>query len=443
MAMKKRLLVWTWLVGWGVLFALGANPLVQGAAKPVGQNDGITVLKLELQKGLKLNYCYLTLVLKNGYANDPAGNSGLTFLTNQLLYRAFLNTSALDVRYETYANFSQFYFLIPLKEYAMFCKELDAIIRMEALMMYDECHAIIQGRKNEPQNPAILGLMDLYKMLYGNDHPYLSVFQGNLPNLDINTVNDWFRKTYRPSNMIIAATADLPGDFLMKPSGRDLKSPVAFTRTPPALCPARPMLHWTQIEGNISSVFVGLPGPALHDKDCFSMMVLRRFLQKELWEKLREEMGLCYDVQVRYSYLRESMAPSLIISLETLPADADIAIAKIIDVLLQVTDKNGVTAQRLSLIQEQEKSRAGYQNNSIFQQLDGLVYETMFTAPWLKDSKQYLKNFNTVTADDLAKLVAARIKFIKISVARPNSDTGFEETGKALGKLEKMGQTGN
>jgi len=152
---------------------------------------------------------------------------------------------------------------------------------------------------------------------------------------------------------------------------------------------------------------------------------------------LREEMGLCYDIQVRYSYLSEAAAPSFVISLETLPADADTAIARIVDILRQLTEKNQISANRLSLIREQEKARIEHQGRSVFQRLDGLVFETLLAAPWLKSPEEYLKGFDAVTAEDLAKLVAARIKYLKIAVARPNSDTGFEETAKALSKLEK------
>jgi predicted Zn-dependent peptidase len=440
--MKKKLMVWICLIGWVVLFALGPEPAVNGAAK-TGRDDGLTVMKLELPKDtkdIKIAFCFLTLVLKNGYADDPAGKAGLTGLTNQLLYRVFSNTSASDVSYDTYANYSQFNFLISAKNYKSFCNELDTIIRMEALMLYDECHEIIQDYKNEPKNPGSLGLVELYKMLYGNDHPYHAVFSGNLPELDINAVNDWFRKIYRPSNMIISASADLPADFLMKPSGRELKQPVTFTKTPPATCVPRPAIHWTQIEGKVSSIFIGLPGPALNDDDLFSMIVLKRYLQKELWDKVREEMGLCYDIQVNYSYLQEPTAPSLTISLETLPADADTAIAKIVDILQQVTVKNSIPSQRLSLIREQEKSRASHLDNSMFQKLNGLVYEKLFGVLWLKDSNEYLKRFNQVTADDLAKLAAARLKYLKVAVARPNSDTDFEQASQAIGRLTKMGK---
>jgi hypothetical protein len=434
--MKKKLMIWVGLIGLLVVLGLGM-PEIYGAVKPGTRDDGLTVMKLELPKGVKPSYCFLTLVLKNGYADDPAGKAGLTGLTNQLLYQLFSNTSAIDVQYETLANFSQFYFLVPIKNYPAFCNEWDRIIRMEALMMYDECRAIIKDYINEPNNPGILGLEDLYKLLYGNGHPYQAVFNGNLPVLDISTVNDWFRKTYRPSNMVIATTADLPADFLMKPSGRDLKQSVTFTQPPQASCAPRPIIHWTQVKGGISSIFIGFPGAQVKDNDFFSMMVLKRYLQKELWNQLREEMGLCYDVQVSYSYLRESAAPAFIISLETLPADADIAIAKIIDILQQVMVKNSITTKRLSLIQEQEKIRMEHQDTSYFQKLDGMVYEKLLGVAWLKDSKEYLKGFNKVTTDDLAKLMAARIKYVKIAVARPNSETAFEETAKVLSNIEK------
>lgn len=429
-------MLWLWLCGWLILFSVSPEPAV-AAAKPGSRDDGLTVMKMDLPKEPKQAFHFFTLILKTGYADDPAGKAGLTRLTNQLLYRIFTNTSAIDVQYETYANFSQFTFLVPAKDYKSFCGELDTVIRREALMMYDECHEIIQDYKNAPRTPGAAALVDLYRLLYGNDHPYLAAFNGNFPELDIDMVNDWFRKIYRPSNMIIAGSGDLPADFLLKPSGRELKQPVTFAKTPPATCAPRPIIRWTRIEGNLSSIFIGLPGPAVNDNGLFGMIVLKRYLQKELWDKLREEMGLCYDIQVNYSYVGESAAPSFIISLDTLPADADTAIARIIDILQLAAAKNGISAQRLSLIKEQEKSRVEHQDKSMFQKLDGLVYEKLFGASWLKDSQEYLNRFNQVTVDDLAKLAAARLPYLKIAVARPNPDTDFKQTGEAMAKLAK------
>jgi hypothetical protein len=327
--LKKSALIC--VIGWLLLLCPSFYPaFLEAAPKNESRNDGLIVMKAEITPKTAQTPCLVSLILKTGYADDPAGQSGLTELTNQLLYRVFLNSSALNIHYHTYAKFSKFNFVVSDKDFKTFCTELDSAIRAEALMLYDECNELIRDFKNQPQVPGSIGEFNLYRMLYGNIHPYLAVFKNNYPDLNIDTVNSWFRKIYRPNNLMIATSTDLPPDFLLKPSGRDMKEAVTFPKTPSADCAPKPTINCAWIQNNISTIYVGLPGPPIRDNNLFAMIVMQRYLQKELWDKLREEMGLCYDVQVSYPYLQEPDAPSLIVSLATLPADTDLPSPKLL-----------------------------------------------------------------------------------------------------------------
>lgn len=420
-----------------MIFSLPVKPVISAAPKLEIRDDGLTIIRAEIPKETKTTLSRLTLVIKTGYADDPAGKAGLTMLTNRMLYRVFQNTATLDVKCNTYANFSEFNFVIAAPDFKTFCGELDDIIRMEAPLKSDECRQLIRDYQNEPRSPGAIGLFNLDKLLYGNDHPYLAVFNGNFTELDVDMVNDWFQKIYRPNNLIIAGSADLPSDFLKKPGARELKEPVSFAKMPPAIYASRPEINYTQVDDNVSSIYIGIPGPVLTDDACFAAMMLQRYLQQELGNKLRVKTGLGCDLQVSYNYLQESAAPSFIISLETLPADTDPAVATILEILRQMTLSDNIQAEQLDLIKAQEKNRIELQNNSPFQVTDGLIYQKLFAVSWLNDFKAYLARFNQITADDLAHLITPRLKYVKIAITGTASEATLEQTIKVLTKLDK------
>ncbi len=437
---KNRLQLIIRLIVILLLLCLSCYPFFSYAApaapKTETREDGLTVLKAAIPKEEIPNLCLITLVAKTGYADDPEGKAGLTELMNRLLYLIFSNSSALNVAYYTSAEFSKFNFVVSAREFKSFMAELDSIIRTDALLLYDECNQLIQDYKNQPRSPGFIAEINLYRLLYGNSHPYLAAFNANYADLDIDAVNTWFRKVYRPNNLLIASTTDLPSDFLMRPSGREMREVIRFPEIPAVNCAPKPVIRYNQIQDNVANIYIGLPGSSITENSLFAMMVTQRFLQKELWNKLREEMGLCYDLQVSYSYLQEPTASPLIISLATLPADADTAIAEIIRILTGIATAP-LASEQLSSMKEQEKNRAKILYNSIFRRVDGLLYERIFGLAWLKDSESYLNLFDQVTPEEISKFTAQQLKYLKVSVAGPFPAESFAEAYRAISTLNK------
>ncbi len=434
--MKKNTFIF--LIGWLLVLCLSFCPSGLMAATPENESrtDGLIVIKAEIPKETARTLCLVSLIVKTGYANDPDGQFGLTELTNHLLAGIFFNSSALDIRYHTYANFSKFNFIVSTKDFKTFCGELDSTLRTDALLLYDECNESIQDYQNQPRIPGLIAEINLYRLLYGNTHPYLAVFKDNYPDLNIDAVNSWFRKIYRPNNLMIASSLAMPSHFLLKPSGREMKETISFPKTPPGGCVPKPVINCVRIQDNISTIYVGLPGPPIRDNKLFTMIVMQRYLQKELYDKLREEMGLCYDVQVNYSYLQEPDVPSFIISLATLPTDADITITKIIEVLTGLT-AGQISSELLSSIKKQEKNRVELQYNSVIYMVDALLYQKLFDLTWLNDSGEYLKLFDQVTPDSLSELASQYLKYLKIAIASPISPKNLELTNQAIAKLNQ------
>lgn len=409
----------------GLFFLLA--PVFADPNSPEKRDDGLVVISRNPPKGEHRPDQYLTMILKTGYACDPKGKAGLTVLTNELLINFFNETSALKFSYETYADFSIFNFLIAHGSFEKFCVELDSIIRMDALLVYDLLNERIQAHQNIPQFPGTVAAAQLDDLLFGRDHPYSQALRENYRNLIINDVNNWFRQSYRPNNLIISSSLPLPKDFLRKPAGRDFLEKVS-SEIPSVQCRPIPEVKFTENHDQTSSIFLGIPFPSLKNEGFFASILLKNYLSEELWREIREKEGLCYDLQVSYSYLPESSAPVLRIHFQTLPKDTGTGIIKVISVLKKIA-ASGVPEEDLARVFKWEKNQVDTENNPLLRSTVDRALLALFEQTWLSDSTQYLERLNKVTQEDFLKILSEKLGSLKISVAGP---AGARESLKGI-----------
>lgn len=422
--MKKLFLSRIFQISLILVFAFSGLALAE-SAKPSDalsiqiRDDGLTLAVRPLPKeDQSQSYQYLTLIIKTGWAHDPAAKPGLTMLTNELLYLFFYNTSALQADLDTAPDFSIFHFVVASVDFDIFVKELDAIIRFEALTMYDQCNELILAHENEPISPSYNAPIKLAELIYGAGHPYRRGLTPNFKQLNISDVNNWFRKIYRPNNLIVASSKELPEDFLRRPSGREMKSPVIPPEISPAKGSSAPEAVFIPARDYVSTVQIGFSAPKINEADFFTVLLVRKYLEKELWQIIREESGYCYDLQVTYSYLPNSAAPVLEISFQTLPEETDQAVLKTLAVLESVTNKE-IPSKRLPDILDREKQLADYRDRLGGQLVRNAAFQALSGRTWFGDSSEYLAKLNETTANHISQWIAAALPHIKVAVAGP------------------------
>lgn len=428
---QRRFLPWLLVVMLGLTLipglATAQNQTTSGTIAV--RDDGLTTIVNG--SGAESEVQYLTLLIKTGYSQDPAAKAGLTDLTNILVYRILQMATLLDFNYFLAADYSRFDFAVPNNDFTAFCRQLDAVIRIEALLSYDECNILLKNYRNLPRNPSEVGLAKLYTMIDGAGHPYTKIFDNYMSNLDITDANNWFRRIYRPSNLIISSTAPLPDDFLLRPSGREMKQVITKSPVPAATCSPNPLVEITTVHNSTASVFIGLPAPALTDPDLATSLLVQQYLAWELWNKLREQAGYCYDVSVFHSYLTEPVAPILLIEFETLPGNAGPAIGQVISVLQGIA-KNGIPEAELTSLKQAVEKQAKRIGDSRRTATQNLALQAFFNQTWLSDYDAYSKLLAGVTSADTARLIRTKLGSIKLSL------TGPEETQQALVQLQPM-----
>lgn len=379
--------------------------------------DGLIVSKLYSTEK-EDNYEYLTMILKIGYGHEPKEKHGLNNLTHELIYLLLRSTSALDVNYFSFAEYTVFTFVLWQDDFSKFCSELDAIIQLDALLLYDLCNQLIYQHYHTPETPTNTGQRILYEILYGPTHPYLNGFKADYTQLNINEVNSWFREIYKPNNIIISTTAELPEDFLKKPSGRDMEKIVSVPEVP-AISAAGPAHQFTEVHAPFSTIFLSFPGPKPNTNDFFTARFIQKYLQHQLWLRLRQELGYCYDVQVNYSYLSEPTAPNITIAFQVLPENTEPALHEVFN-LLEKMAKEPLPSEEIAYLVEREEKyqRKNYSTPRFLSMMDAIGVHLGIT--WATDYEEYSAELQKLTGDDIFRFTQTYLKNWRLSVVGPD-----------------------
>ncbi|NLW55909.1 MAG: insulinase family protein [Firmicutes bacterium] len=386
------------------------------AASLEEREDGLIISKLTSIE-TEDNYEYLTMLLKTGYGHEPEGKYGLNNLTNELVYFLLRTTSALDINYYPFAEYTVFTFVLWREDFRDFCFELDAIIRLDTLLLYDLCNGLIYRHYHTAKPPALAGQRVLYELLYGPAHPYLNQFKADYTKLNINEVNMWFREIYKPNNLIISTTAELPEDFLRKPSGRDLQKKVVVPEIPPRLTTG-PAYQFTKVHTPYSTIFLSFPGPQPTEDRYFVGRLLQRYLQQQLWRRLRQELGYCYNVQVSFSSLQEPTAPNIMIAFQVLPENTEQALHEVFRLLEQMEEEPLTPEAIAHLIAQEEKyQQKNYSLPRFLSLMDAIGTHLGLT--WAVNEEEYRSALQKITGEDLSSFTQTYLKDWSLSVAGP------------------------
>ncbi len=393
------------------------------------RDDGLTIVLREPSQP-KEEIQYLTLILKTGYAHDPAGKYGLTNLTNELIHYLFKRTGALQVESQTYADYSAFHFVVTRSGFNEFCSQLDRILRTDALLLYDLCNEITRYHLNLPKTPELKGLSQFYSLVYGPNHPYNSVFSSNYDQLDIVEVNKWFRQIYKPNNLIIATSIKLPIDFLRRPAGRDLKEAVAVGKISPAAANPNYELKWAPVRDNCVTVCLGFEAAKFGEEGVFATLLLEKYLNQRLWKIIREDHGLSYDPGVYYQLNSKSSAPLLQVALHTIAADTGTVINLILTEFKKIAAE-GIPEEELTKIKEQERKRLELIEKDQESVIRAAALFGLSDQKWLINTEGYLTQL-AAEAKIVPLVMTKGLARLKVSVAGP------EDTGEYLNRVMTM-----
>jgi predicted Zn-dependent peptidase len=227
-------------------------------------------------------------------------------------------------------------------EPALRSEEVDAerqVILEEVLMHLDEPADVVQERFSEalfPGHPLGREVLGLPEVITG---------------LSVQRIRDFFEEHYRPANIVIAAAGDVDHAHLAAELGRrfgDSPSGQVPVRRAPAAELQR--LDVTTRDCEQAQIVLGVRTPARRSPQRYALSLLNHSLggglSSRLFQKVREERGLCYSISSdRIAY---SDAGLLAVSVGTGPEHVDEVLEIVVGELDDLA-RNGVTQRELDL----------------------------------------------------------------------------------------------
>jgi predicted Zn-dependent peptidase len=220
--------------------------------------------------------------------------------------------------------------------------EVDAerqVILEEVLMHLDEPSDVVYERFSEAMFPGhplgreVLGLPDV------------------ITSVSVPEIRSFFDEHYRPGNIVVAAAGDLDHDRLAE--GLERRFTGGAAGGPPARVAPGPetlALDVTTRDSEQAHLVLGMRGPSRRSPDRFALSLLNHTLggglSSRLFQKIREERGLCYSIiSDRIAY---GDAGSLAVSVGTAPERAHEVLDLVVAELAELA-ATGVTDKELAL----------------------------------------------------------------------------------------------
>lgn len=423
-------------------------------------SNGIEVLLVEDHK---LPLVQLNLVLKSGWANDPADRPGTASLMAELLDEGTTSRSALQIsdaarslgaEMSTSSSFDGSRVNLNILK-----RNLDqglALISDVVLNPTFPAEELERQRKiylgriaQESKQPSVAALKTFLSSLYGPDHPYGQPFTGSGTEASIKAIRrddlvNYYGSNFFPNNSAVVIAGDLTLEEATTKLGKAFRAWKQGNLENKAI-PEPPSLGKTKVlivdkpEAPQSMVVLGYPFIRRDDPDYETLMLVNNVLGGKFTSRinmnLREDKGFSYGAGSNFLPLR-SIGPFY----ASAPVQTQSTKESIVELLKEV---RGIRGERPLTDQELSDSK----NNIIkrypqqFQTLSGIAAQlTNIYLYGLPDDEwtQYLTKINAVTSETASNAAKKHLKqdgiLIVVVGDRKKIESGVKELN--LGEVQ-------
>ena len=298
-----------------------------------------------------------------------------------------------------------------------------------------ERNVIVEELAAVEDSPAQLAELDLDSLLWPN-HPLGRDIAGTpdtVKSIPHERVVNYHRRQYGPQNTLIAvAGAVEPNDISQ--SLESLTTNWTFDQ-PDTWTPVTPLptnherVHLRTKDTEQANVMIGLPGLDANHPDRYALSliagVLGEGMSSRLFLKIREELGLAYDVNAYASTMHDTGAFAIYLGVD--PDNTMAAIRAALDELGHIRD--GISAAELTKMREYIKGRM------LLNMEDTRAVSSWYGAQTLllnrtRSVDDVIADVEAVSLDDLARVANALIRddALHLAVVGPfESDTPFRD----------------
>ena len=254
-------------------------------------------------------------------------------------------------------------------------------------------------------------VFELHSDLLWQGHPYGRSILGtkeSVGRMSIDTLRDLHARTYRGDNLIVAAAGNVQHERLVESVERLFGSRAGGHPSDGVEIPGRTPSGEHRIARSTAQTHVvlgtGVPGHA--HKDRYPLVLLSSALgggmSSRLFQKVREELGLCYSVDTYQSFYSASGISGVYVG--TRPATADAAVDAIWGEMVRMAEL-GLSADELERTKRQVKGQVMLSLESTGARLYRLASFALHREPFL-GLDGLLDRIDAVTIEDVCRVAA-------------------------------------
>ena len=254
-------------------------------------------------------------------------------------------------------------------------------------------------------------VFEIHSDLLWQGHPYGRSILGtkdSVANMSIDTLRDLHSRTYHGQNLIVAAAGNVQHEPLVE-LVESLFGPRTGGQASEGIArPGRTPSGDHRIERAAAQTHVvlgtGVPGHAHKDRYPLALLssALGGGMSSRLFQKVREELGLCYSVYTYQSFYSESGLSGVYVG--TRPATADAAVDAITTEMARMA-ASGLTPDELEQTKRQVKGQVMLSLESTGARLYRLASFALHREPFL-GLDGLLRRIDSVTVEDVCRVAA-------------------------------------
>jgi predicted Zn-dependent peptidase len=368
----------------------------------------------------------------HGSRHEPAGMSGVSHAIEHMLFKGTETRTAAEIAAAMDAIGGQVNAYTTKESTCYYARALDSHLpaaidilgdmffnaRFDEEAWETERGVIVEEIAMCEDHPDDLVYQHLFASVY-KDLPLGRAIIGTnetLADMTAEKLKAYKCKNYRPCDVLVSVAGHYAPSDLERIE--ELLSAMSPAECPPLeACSYTPAFHLCekQIEQNhIVLGFPGLPMGREHQyASCVMSSVLGAGMSSRLFQKVREEHGLCYSV---YSYTTTHRDTGVAGVYTALGSETEQKALELIREVVELYVKEGPTESELTRAREQLKANDIMNEESTMHRAIRIAYQTFFFGNAL-EIDETIKRVNAVTREHVMELSARIFDFDKISLS--------------------------
>ncbi len=408
-------------------------PLTSGHPETSAGADGIDMMSESvLTSGVRVLSEYIPSVrsasvgvwVRQGGAHEPLADVGVSHLLEHMVFKGTERRSAAEIAmaleglggsldaYTSREHTS--YQARVLDEHVDEALDvladmvLDPMLREQDLEL--EREVVLEEIAQVEDTPDDL-VFELHSDLLWRGHPYGRRILGDkesVARMSADTLRDLHRSTYRGENLIVAAAGNIQHERLVEAVDRLFGSRAGGEPSDNVVAPEETSSREHRISRATAQthVVIGTDVPGHGHADRYPLALLSSALgggmSSRLFQKVREELGLCYSVYTYQSFYSTSGHSGVYVG--TRPATADAAVEAISAELARIA-KQGLSADELEQTKSQVKGQVMLSLESTGARLYRLASFALHREPF-RGLDGLLQKIDSVSVADVCRVAA-------------------------------------